>query len=111
MAGDRCIVGGYARLPQATAAAQVYQMVAMVALVDKRTDTVIEASVTLVTPVARAFVEGLLVGSNLLSGQDEFLEEIGLNYGGGAQKAIKQAFKDLCDRYLEMRSRGEGTPA
>lgn len=110
MAGDRCIVGGYARLPQATAAAQVYQMVAMVALVDKRTDTVIEASVTLVTPVARAFVEGLLVGSNLLSGQDEFLEEIGLNYGGGAQKAIKQAFKDLCDRYLEMRSPGEGTP-
>ncbi len=110
MAGDRCIVGGYARLPQATAAAQVYQMVAMVVLVDKRTDTVIEASVTLVTPVARAFVEGLLVGSNLLSGQEEFLEEIGVNYGGGAQKAIKQAFKDLCDRYVEMRSPGEATP-
>lgn len=107
VAGDRCIVGGYARLPQATAAAQVYQMVTMVALVDKRTDTVIEASVTLITPVARAFVEGLLVGSNLISGQEEFLEEIGVNYGGGAQKAIKQAFKDLCERYLEMRGLGE----
>src|SRR5450759_995608 len=110
MAGDRCIVGGYARLPQTTAAAQVYQMVTIVALVDRRTDIVIEASVTLVTPVARAFGEGLLVGSNLLSAQDEFLEEIGVNYGGGAQKAIKQAFKDLCDRYLEMRSPAEPSP-
>jgi len=110
MAGDRCIVGGYARLPHTTAAAQVYQMVTLVALVDKRTDTVIEASVTLVTPVARAFVEGLLEGSNLLSGQEEFLEEIGANYGGGAQKAIKQAFKDLCERYLEMKSPGEAHP-
>ncbi len=109
MAGDRCIVGGYARLPQTTAAAQVYQMVTVVALVDKKTDTVVEASVTLVTPIARAFVEGLLVGLNLLSDQEKFLEEIGVNYGGGAQKAIKQAFKDLCERYVEMKSAG-GVP-
>ena len=107
MADDRCIVAGYARLPQATAAAQVYQMLTVVALVDKTTDIILEASVTLVTPVARAFVEGLLVGSNLLTGQEQFLDEIGANCGLGAQKAIKQAYKDLCDRYLEMKGPGQ----
>lgn len=108
MAGEHCIAVGYARLPQATAAAQVYQMVTVVALVDKSTDVVQEASVTLVTPVARAFVEGLLVGSNLLTEQQRFLDEISANYGGGAQKAIKQAYKDLCDRYLELKNPEHG---
>ncbi len=107
MLGDKCVVAGYAKLPQATAAAQVYQMVTMVLLVDKNTDEVLDASVTLVTPVARTFVEALLVGSNLVTEQDAFLAEISANYGGGAQRAIKQAYKDLCERYAEMKELGE----
>lgn len=103
MAGNCCIACGYARLPHTTAAAQVYQTVTIVARVDKTTDVIERASVTLVTPVAREFVEELLVGSNLLTGQERVLNELRVNYGGGAQKAVKQAYKDLCERYLEMK--------
>ena len=104
--GDRCVACGYARLPQQTAAAQVYQMFTMVTLVDKTTDTVLDASVTLVTPVARSFVETLLVGSNLITDQERILQELRVNYGGGAQKAVKQAYRDLCERYAEMKNAG-----
>jgi hypothetical protein len=103
MAGNRSIVCGYAKLPHTTAAAQVYQMVTIVVLVDRQTDTIEQASITLITDVARSFVEGLLVGSNLLDDQEHFLEEMEANYGGGAQKAVKQAYRDLCERYLEMK--------
>jgi hypothetical protein len=103
MAGDRCIACGYAKLPHTTAAAQVYQMVAIVVLVDKTTDVVQEASITLITPVARAFVEGLLVGTNMVTDQEYVVEELQLNYGGGAQKAVRQAYRDLCERYLEIK--------
>jgi hypothetical protein len=104
--GDRCVACGYAKLPQQTAAAQVYQMVTIVTLVDKTTDTVLEASVTLITPVARSFVETILVGSNLITDQEQVLQELRVNYGGGAQKAVKQAYRDLCDRYAEMKAAG-----
>jgi hypothetical protein len=103
MPGSRCIACGYARLPHTTAAAQVYQTVAIVALVDKTTDVIEKASVTLVTSTAREFVEELLVGSNVLTDQSAVLDELRVNYGGGAQKAVKQAYRDLCERYFDMK--------
>jgi acyl-CoA thioester hydrolase len=106
MPGTRCIAAGYARLPTTTAAGQVYQTVAIVALVDRTTDLIEKASVTLVTPTAREFVEDLLVGSNLVAEQERILEELRCNYGGGAQKAVKQAYRDLCERYAEMKQGG-----
>ena len=81
-------------------------MFTMVTLVDKTSDTVLDASVTLVTPVARSFVETLLVGSNLITDQERILQELRVNYGGGAQKAVKQAYRDLCERYAEMKNAG-----
>jgi hypothetical protein len=107
MSRGRCVVCGYARLPQTTAAAQVYQMLTIAALVDKDTDVIERASVTLVTPVAREFVEGLLAGINLIKDADRFLTRLEADYGGGAQKAIRQAYRDLCERYLEMKRAGE----
>jgi hypothetical protein len=110
MAGDFCVVCGYAKLPQATAAAQVYQMLTVAVLVDKKTDIVAKASVSLVTLVAREFVEQLLIGSNLLADQDKFLEELRINYAGGAQRAVRQAYRDVCERYLELRKAGGFSP-
>jgi hypothetical protein len=110
MTGNRCVVCGYAKLPQATAAAQVYQMLTIAVLVDKSNDVVEEASVSLVTPVARKFVEQLLVGSQLIADQEKFLEELRVNYGGGAQRAVRQAYRDLCERYLEMKGAGGFAP-
>ena len=75
MTGKRCVVCGYARFPQATAAAQVYQMLTIAALVDKETDVIERASVTLVTPVAREFVEELMAGMHILGDAERFLAE------------------------------------
>jgi len=105
MKGDKCVACGYAKLPQTTAAGQVYQMVSLVAMIDKKTDVVSKASVTLITPVAQEFVEKILVGTNLVTGQEEVLEELRVNYGGSAQKAVIQAYRDLCERYQEVKAR------
>ncbi|GAB4245963.1 MAG: hypothetical protein Kow00129_06110 [Thermoleophilia bacterium] len=107
--GRHAIACGYARLPSATAAGQVYQTVVMVARVDRDTDVVQKASITLVTPVAREWVEEVLVGSNLRTDQEAVLREFDFNYGGGALKAIKQAYRDLCERYGEMKMADAGT--
>src|SRR5680860_34812 len=64
-----------------------------------------KASVTLITPVAQEFVEKILVGTNLVTGQEEVLEELRVNYGGSAQKAVIQAYRDLCERYQEVKAR------
>jgi hypothetical protein len=106
MVGNRCVVCGYAKLPQATAAAQVYQVLTIAVLVSKASDVIERASISLVTPVARDYVEGLLVGSNLVTGQERFVEELRTNYGGGAQRAVRQAYRDLCERYAEMKKAG-----
>jgi hypothetical protein len=110
MASNKCVVCGYAKLPQATAAAQVYQMLTIAVMVDKTTDVVQAASVSLITPVARGFVEDLLAGSNLMTEQESFLEELRVNYAGGAQRAVRQAYRDLCERYLELKRAGGYSP-
>ncbi len=104
MAGHEAVVCGYAKLPSGTAAGQVYQMLVLVARVDRRTHIVQAASITLITPVAREWVEDILVGSHLVDGQAAVLDEFETNYIGGAQKAIKQAYRDLCERYSELRN-------
>ncbi|HZJ03495.1 MAG TPA: DUF3870 domain-containing protein [Thermoleophilia bacterium] len=102
MVGNEAVVCGYAKLPSGTAAGQVYQMLVLVARVDRRTHIVQAASITLITPVAREWVESILLGSHLVDGQVAVLDEFETNYNGGAQKAIKQAYRDLCERYAEL---------
>ena len=33
-----------------------------------------------------------------------------MNYGGGAQRAVRQAYRDLCERYTEMKKTGSFGP-
>lgn len=96
-----CLVVGHAMMPKGTATRDVHATLSMVARVERATHEVLEASITLTTPVNRSWVEGLLVGERLLDEHSPFVERIERDYLGPAQRAIVQCYRDLARRYRE----------
>ncbi len=96
-----CLVVGHAMMPKGTATRDVHATLSMVARVERTTHEVLEASITLTTPVNRSWVEGLLVGERLLDQPSPFVERIERDYLGPAQRAIVQCYRDLARRYRE----------
>ncbi|MDX3264990.1 DUF3870 domain-containing protein [Streptomyces sp. MI02-2A] len=93
------LVVGYAKLPQETAARALYGTLAVGAIVQVGEHTVVDAWTTLATPQTNAWVSTRLIGTNLLTAPDAFIDEIQTNYWGGARAAICQAFRDMVRRY------------
>ena len=58
------LLSGYAKLPTNTTAENVYQMLAVAVLFDKRSGIIVEAEASMVTSIARSFISRLLVGSD-----------------------------------------------
>lgn len=104
---DAIVVAGYGKLPQGTSVEQLHKVLALVALVDRTTGVVLDASSTLMTPVGDRFVCHHLRGLNLLRDSSRFVSAMTDSYQGHAQKAIIAAFRDLVRRYLET----SGTPS
>ena len=96
-----CLVVGHAMMPKGTATRDVHATLSLVAIVDRRTHRVVRASVTLTTPVNREWVEGLLVGQDLLAEPSPFVARIERDYLGPAQRAIIRGYRDLVRRYEE----------
>lgn len=96
-----CMVVGHAMMPKGTATRDLHVTLSMVARVDRATHEVLEASITLTTPVNRSWVEGVLVGQHLLDEPSAFEQRIERDYLGPAQRAIIQCYRDLVRRYRE----------
>jgi hypothetical protein len=96
------IVAGYSKFPQNTSAEQLHSVLAMVVRVDTSTHLVVEASTTLVTPVAEKFIQELLVGRDLLHGSEDFIQQIQTRYFGHAQRGLIFAYRDLVNRYIAV---------
>ena len=100
MADENVILfSGYARLPQGTAASEMYKVMALVVLVDIRTGVIVDADCTLSVPISERFVKKLLVGGSLHAGLETMVLRIGQNYQGNAKKAIITALRVIHDKY------------
>ncbi|WP_285659318.1 DUF3870 domain-containing protein [Actinomycetospora sp. NBRC 106375] len=95
------LVVGYAKLPEGTAARALYGTLAVGAIVEVGEHVVIDAWTTLAASHTNDWVSTRLIGTNLLTSADTFLDEIQANYWGSAQAAIRQAFRDLVRRYQD----------
>lgn len=95
------MVVGHSLMPKGTATRDMHATLSLVAIVDRRDHRVTRASITLTTPVNRAFVEGLLVGQDLTEDPSAFVARIQTDYLGPAQRAIISCYADLVRRYRE----------
>ncbi len=93
-------VAGHASLPQGMAAKGIYGTLAIVAEIDRKYGVIVQASCTLVTPLAQEYIRSILVGHSLLEGIEEPIQQIKECYHGAAQNALIAALKDLYRTYL-----------
>ena len=97
---NHILFSGYARLPSGTVSGQIYRVMALVVLIDRQTDVIIDADCTLSTPMSAQFVARLLVGKSLRNGPENLTQLIEKFYQGSAKKAIITAIRIIYDKYL-----------
>jgi hypothetical protein len=90
---------GYAKPPSHTASGHRYAVLSFVVEVDSGSQEIVNAEVTVVTEVARAWLTRMLVGRNLITDQDDIIRELEEHYHSGTQKAILTAFRDLTAKH------------
>lgn len=93
------LFSGYARLPQGTAASEMYKVMALVILVDIRTGIIVDADCTLSVPISERFVKKALVGGNLRDNLENLVQRLSKTYQGTAKKAIITALRVIADKY------------
>lgn len=109
--GETLLAVGYGLLPSNTATGQIYHVLTIAAEVEAETHRVLDASVTLVTPVTARWVERLIVGNDLTKEEDteHFLAAIDQRFIGNSSRAIAHAYRDMAERYVNHLARVRGT--
>ncbi|MBZ4688705.1 MAG: hypothetical protein PWQ96_1981 [Clostridia bacterium] len=95
---EKLFVSGYARLPKGITAAELYRVVAIGLIVNKKTGEILDADCSLVTRSGETFVNELLRGCNL-NDIDNVTEKLQSNYLGYAKKALIAALKVASKKY------------
>ena len=95
------LLSGYAKLPTNTTAENVYQMLAVAVLFDKRSGIIVEAEASMVTSIARSFISRLLVGYNLNDGPEDLMETFEAYYHGNAKRALETAMRMVFNKYQD----------
>ena len=100
---DLVLFSGYAKLPSNTTAQKIYDELALVALIDLETGVINDAECTMVTGIAKDFVNSILVGYCMEKGIDPLLEVLEHRYHGHLKKALLTAVKMIGTEYAEVR--------
>jgi len=95
---NEIFISGYAKLPSNITASKLYEVIALVVLVDKKTGKILEAECTLSTRLGRDFVNYILIGKNI-NDVEKISKEMDEKYFGTAQKAVVTAFKNCKKKY------------
>ncbi len=98
MKEDLIFITGYAKLPQGITASELYSVIVVGVIVDKKTSIIKDVDCSLVTSVARSFVKELYVGQSILD-YDKLAELLNNSYYGSARKALLSAFKSANEKY------------
>ncbi|MEW9031180.1 MAG: DUF3870 domain-containing protein [Planifilum fimeticola] len=103
--GKTIMLAGHAKLPQGMAAKSVFETLTITAEIDRKYGVIVQASCTLATSHAQAFIGELLKGYSLLDGIDPILDAIREAYQGKAKQALVAAAKDLYGQFLLYRDK------
>ncbi len=98
---DLVLFSGYAKLPSNTTAQKIYDELALVALIDMETGVIHSAECTMVTGIAKDFVNSLLVGYCMNHGLEPLVARVEHKYQGHLKKALITAVKMIGNEYFE----------
>ncbi|GIM46552.1 hypothetical protein DNHGIG_21010 [Collibacillus ludicampi] len=101
---NHVLVAGFAQLPKGTTLYEVQKVIGFVMVVDRKTDTIMDASFTFVMDLTNQFISQLVKGYDLKLGMDPLVERIRNQVFVPALGAIIQAIRSAFDRYFECRN-------
>ncbi len=100
---DLVLFSGYAKLPSNTTAQKIYDELALVVIIDLETGVIHSAECTMVTGIAKDFVNSMLVGYNMERGIEPLVATVEHKYHGHLKRALVTAIKMVGSEYSEMR--------
>lgn len=100
------LFSAYAQLPRGTASSELYKVMALVLLIDTKTNQITAVDCTLSTRLAEQFVAKLLVGKNILE-SEQLIELIQHRYQGSARNALITTIRLIKEKYLAYSSKNK----
>ena len=104
---DLVLIAGYAKLPGNTTAQRVYEQLALVIEVDMDSGFIQKADCTMVTGLAKDFVNRQMSGYDLNRGAEPLLLQMDHAYQGHLKKALLTAIKNVSLQYDTLKGSGE----
>jgi len=98
---ELCLFSGYARLPSNTTAQKIYEELALVLVIDLDTGVVRNAECTMVTGLAKEFVNNLIIGYDMNQGIDPLIRRFERQYQGHLKKALTSSLKMIGAQYAD----------
>lgn len=96
---------GYAKLPSALPTTTTNSGLTLGLLIELWSGRVLDASVTLLSPLALQMVKSYIVGKNIIDDYDEIIEEITFRHQGVAAKPLIKAVTDINRNYIEYKQK------
>ncbi len=104
---DLVLFSGYAKLPTNTTAQKIYDELALVVLIDMETGVIHNAECTMVTGIAKEFVNSIIVGYSMENGIEPLVAAIERKYHGHLKRALVTAMKMIGSQYAEVAKTGQ----
>lgn len=99
---ELCLFSGYARLPSNTTAQKIYEELLLVVVVDLDTGVIRSAECTMVTGLAKEFVNNLIIGYDMKQGVDPLIQRFERQYQGHLKRALTSSLKMIGNQYAEL---------
>ena len=99
--GNTVLLCGYAKLPANITVENVYHVMLVAVRFDKRSGIILDAEASMVTKLAKEFINEIIIGYNLNDGPDKLIETINDCYYGSAKKAVETALRMVFVKYQD----------
>ncbi|WP_232700110.1 DUF3870 domain-containing protein [Brevibacillus daliensis] len=97
------LVAGFAQLPKGTPIYEIQKMIGCVLIIDKDTETIIDASFTFLMSITNDFISSFFRGKSVGNGIEPLLEEVETKFLVPPQRAVIQSIRFAYERYLEIK--------
>ena len=96
-------VTGVSKLAQGDPIASMYDVFFLSAIVDLKTDIIVDVTCNTASDMTRDFVRSILIGGNMSSGVEDMVQKLRDRFFGLVQKPLIVALKDAHNRYMMAR--------
>ena len=96
------LISGYAKLPTNITSQEIYKTLVMVVIVDLQSGLISKAECSVVTEIAKQYVEKLVIGYNMNNGIGALIERFEILYHGQTKKAVETSLKMIFAKYSEI---------